>query len=251
MIKQWRVVHNICVVVSLLFFVQLAPAAGRFVTGIFTYDKRIEHGDFTWISIHHIVQMLLAIAAIVIIAKVFRLHFGFGVGDKQTGLTHVANFTIVALVYALIWRIVMQVLFHANISDQPLNFSNIAGHIGFQLFLSGPSEEILFRALPMTVLLCSFQESKVIIKIGELKFSHVNIIAAVIFTLAHVAWTINPFSLNASWMQLTLSMVLGLWYGIAYEESKSVIYPMAMHSIWNVVVVGASYIHRAFLLYSH
>jgi len=63
-----------------------------------------------------------------------------------------------------------------------------------------------------------------------------------------IGWTINPFSISASWIQLILSMILGLWYGIAYKESKSIIYPMAMHSIWNVVMVGARYIHLALLL---
>jgi len=131
--------------------------------------------------------------------------------------------------------------------DYPLNFGNIAGEFGFQLLLSGPSEEILFRALPITVLIYSFRESKTIIRIKWLEISLENIIAALFFTLVHVRWSLNPFSVSASWIQLTLSMVLGLWYGIAYKESKSIIYPMAMHSVWNVVVVGARYIHLALL----
>jgi membrane protease YdiL (CAAX protease family) len=31
--------------------------------------------------------------------------------------------------------------------------------------------------------------------------------------------------------------VLGLFYGVCYERSKSMFYPMAMHSISNVVAV--------------
>ena len=119
--------------------------------------------------------------------------------------------------------------------------------MGFVLLLSGPSEEILFRALPITLLVYSFRESKVI-RIKEFDISFENIIAALLFTFAHVNWSLNPFSVSASWVQLALSMVLGLWYGVAYQKSKSIIYPMAMHSIWNVVMVGARYIHLALLL---
>lgn len=245
--KRNGIFHNITIVLLLLLFLQLAPAVGRFIASIFTYDKRVEYGIFTWISIHHIVQMILAIIVIVIIAKVFRLNFGFGLGDIKIGMTHVANFTIVVLVYSLIRHVVIHLLGNISMPNYPLNFNTIAGHIGFQLFLSGPSEEILFRALPMTILLCSFGQSKVILRIKALEISLENMIAALFFTLAHIRFTLNPFSVNASWVQLILSFILGLWYGIAYTKSKSIIYPMAMHSIWNVVVVGARYIHLALL----
>ena len=40
--------------------------------------------------------------------------------------------------------------------DFPLNPKNVLGTLGFQLFLSGTSEEILYRALPVTVLVYVF-----------------------------------------------------------------------------------------------
>jgi len=246
--KQNGVFYNVIVILSLLIFQQSASAVGRFVANIFTHDQRAEYGIFTWISIHHITQMLLAIIVIVILAKVLKLDFGFSLGDRKVGMEHVVNLTIVVLVYALIWRIVVHLRGNVNVPDYPLNFSNIAGEFGFQLLLSGPSEEILFRALPIIVLVWSFRENKTVRKIRELEISLENLIAALFFTIAHISWTISPFSISASWIQMTLSMILGLWFGIAYKKSKSIIYPMAMHSIWNVVVVGAKYIHLAFLL---
>jgi len=244
--KHNTIFHNIATVLLLLIFQQSASAAGRFVANRFTYDKIDEYGIFAWISVHHIIQLLLAIIAIVIIAKVLKLNFEFGFGDRKIGMTHVANLTVVVLVYAFIWHLVAHLLGNVRMPDHPLNFTNIAGQLGFQLLLSGPSEEILFRALAIVLLAYSFRESKAI-KIGKLGISYENIIAASLFTLAHVSWSINPFSLSASWVQLILSMVLGIWYGIAYQQSKSIIYPILMHSIWNVVAVGARYIHLAFL----
>ena len=253
--KRNSIFHNITTAVLLFLFLKLAPAAGRFVANQFIFDAIDEYGRFTWIAIHHIVQMLLALFVIAITAKALKLDFGFGLGDKKTGVEFVKNFTVVAIVFALIWHLGAQVLGNVSMPNYPLNFTNIAGQLGFQLLLSGPSEEILFRALPITLLVYSFRESKIVcsfqenkvLKNEKLNISLENIIAALLFTLAHVSWSLNPFSISAGWVQLILSMVLGLWYGIAYQRSKSIIYPIAMHSIWNVVMVGARYIHLALL----
>jgi len=217
--------NNITTVLLLFLFLKLASAAGRFVANQFIFDAIDEYGRFAWVAIHHIVQMLLALFVI----------------------------AITALAFALIWHLGAQVLGNVGVPGYPLSFTNIAGQLGFQLLLTGPSEEILFRALPITLLLYSFRESKVVynfqqnmvLKNENLNISLENIIAAVLFTLAHVSWSLNPFSVSASGVQLTLSMILGLWYGVAYQKSKSIVYPMAMHSIWNVVMVVARYIHFA------
>jgi len=246
-IKRNSIFRNITTVLLLLLFLQFAPAAGRFVANRFTFDAIDAYGLFAWASVHHVVQMLLAIIAIVIIAKVLKLDFGFGLGDKKAGMGFVLDITKAALVFALIWHLGAQILGNFRTPDHPLNFTNIAGQLGFMLLLTGPSEEVLFRALPIIVLVWSFRESKSIIRIKELDISLENIIAALLFTLAHVHWSLNPFSISASWVQLILSMVLGLWYGVAYKKSKSILYPMAMHSIWNVIMVGARYIHLALL----
>ena len=244
--KRNDIVHTITMVLLLLLFQQAASGLGRFVANRFTYNRIDEHGLFAWVSIHHIVQMLLAIIVIIILAKVLKLDFGFHFGDKKAGIGFVADITKAALIFALIWHLGAQMLGNVSMPDYPLNFNNIAGQLGFQLLLSGPSEEILFRAFPITLFVYSFRESKVI-RIRELDISLENIIATLLFTLAHVRWTLNPFSVSVSWIQLALSMVLGLWYGVAYKKSKSIIYPMVMHSIWNVVMVGARYIHLALL----
>jgi len=253
--KRNSIFRNIIAILFLLLFQQLAPAAGRFIANQFIFDAIDEYGRFAWISVHHIVQMLLALFVIVTVAKALKLDFGFGLGDKKTGVEFVKNFTVTALAFALIWHLGAQVLGNVGTPNYPLNFNNIAGQLGFQLLLTGSSEEILFRALPITLLLYSFRESKVVysfqqnrvLKNEKLNISLENIIAVLLFTLAHVSWSLNPFSVSASWTQLMLSMVLGLWYGVAYQKSKSIVYPMAMHSIWNVVMVGARYIHFAIL----
>jgi membrane protease YdiL (CAAX protease family) len=101
--------------------------------------------------------------------------------------------------------------------------------------LSGPSEELIFRAFAMTML--SLVISK---RMMNGKVSYTNLIAAVIFGMAHMRFALSPFSVQFSSFQVILSIVLGLFYGDCYEKTKSMYYPMMMHSISNIVMVGIS-----------
>ena len=226
----------------LLVFQQFAAGTGRFVANLFAYDRIDPYNIFAWISVHHIVQMIIALAAVGILAKVKGFNFGFGLGNVKVGLEHTLYFSIGVLIYVIVNNAIAYFSGGFYAPDFPLNVTNVAGTLGFQLFLSGPSEEILFRALPITLLACSFKTSKSI-KIYKLEVSLETIIAAVLFAIAHIGWQINPFSITQINMhQLVLSIVFGAFYGIAYQKSKSIIYPMIMHSISNVVIVGAWYI---------
>lgn len=125
--------------------------------------------------------------------------------------------------------------------DYPLNAKNVLGTLGFQLLLSGPSEEVLFRALPIGVL-AFLNESNKERRFTKLNISLEVIIAAVLFSIAHIKWTVSPFSISMNILQLIYCFVLGIADGKAYQESGSVIYPMMMHSISNVITVGLGYI---------
>lgn len=97
-------------------------------------------------------------------------------------------------------------------SGQPLTYDftldqrNVLGTLGFQLLLSGTSEEILYRALPITVLVLS------------------------------------PFAADANISQLFYAFAIGSVQGMAYQESRSVLYPVLMHSVSNVLMVGVGYL---------
>ncbi|MDW7657260.1 MAG: CPBP family intramembrane glutamic endopeptidase [Bacillota bacterium] len=117
----------------------------------------------------------------------------------------------------------------------PLAAPNIIGHLGFQLFLSGPSEELIFRAFSMTLLSLMIRK-----RMMNGKVSYANLIAAVIFGMAHMCFSFSPFSVQFGSFQVILSIVLGIFYGDCYEKTKSMYYPMLMHSISNIVTVSIS-----------
>jgi membrane protease YdiL (CAAX protease family) len=68
------------------------------------------------------------------------------------------------------------------------------------------------------------------------------IIAAFLFSIAHIKWSLFPFTIEADYFQLFYAFAQGIIAGKAYQDSQSIIYPMLMHSFSNVLMVGAGYL---------
>lgn len=231
----------VAAVALILIFQQFASKVGNLVAGCFDYKAIDEYGIFAHVSVHHIVQLLIALLAISILAKKLKIDFGFGLGNKKTGTKYVLWFTAAVFGFTAITYAVRYFGNQIIQYDYPLNAKNVLGTLGFQLLLSGPSEEVLFRALPIGVL-AFLNESNKERRFTKLNISLEVIIAAVLFSIAHIKWTVSPFSISMNILQLIYCFVLGIADGKAYQESGSVIYPMMMHSISNVITVGLRYI---------
>lgn len=228
--------------VLILFIVQqLCSKIGIFIANQFSYHWIDPEGIFAWISVHHITQMFLAIVVIILVRRIKKIDFGFRIGNVAVGLKYTITFSVIIFIYVLIIYFVRYAFFTIMPYPYILNAKNIGGSMLFQILLSGPSEEILFRALPITVLVSIMGGSKKI-KVQKWHTSLEIIIAAALFSIAHINWSIAPFWINADYSQLLYALVLGLAYGKAYQESKSIIYPMAMHSISNFIYVGIGFI---------
>jgi hypothetical protein len=60
--------------------------------------------------------------------------------------------------------------------------------------------------------------------------------------IAHIKWSVSPFTVDASISQLIYAFAIGTVQGMAYQESRSVLYPILMHSVSNVLMVGTGYL---------
>jgi uncharacterized protein len=233
-----------------------APRLGGLVANLFDFSAIDPDGAFAWISVHHIVQALVILLIMAVISRQKDIRFGFGWGDRKVGLLYVRLFTIIFSVYALVSTVIIFLIGRFSVFPYPLTVRNIVGQMGFQLLLSGPSEELIFRAFAITMLALFVQGPRLggeqgIGKVSNKVFGGAltmpNLIAAVIFGLAHVGITLAPLSFSYNTFQLIYAVFLGLFYGVCYERSKSMIYPMIMHSLTNVVAVGIT-ILASFLL---
>jgi len=237
--KPDKLLHSIVVFIALFLVQVLVSKFGWFVADLFSYDSIDPDHLFARLSVHHIVQMLVALAVITVLSKLIKADFGLGIGDSRKGIRYFLIFTAVIAMIALIYHI----LAPAQVYDFPLTTNNVLGTLSFQLFLSGTSEEILYRALPVTVLVYIFGKN-IQIK-GDITLEVV--LASFLFTVAHIRWSLFPFSADFMLSQLFYAFAMGIVNGIVYQQSRSVIYPMLMHSISNVLMVGTGYLFAVLL----
>ncbi len=218
------------------------PRLSGAIADLFNYHAIDPDGSYAWISVHHIVQALFFIFMIAAINKFKPLDFGFGWGNIEVGKKYVLTFALIFGAGSLVNHIIAILASSFQPFQYPLTATNIFGQLGFQLFLSGPSEELIFRAFAITMLALAVKG-----RFLKGKISYANIIAAIIFGLAHVGFSFSPFAVNYSLFQVILSISLGIFYGDCFEKSGSMYYPMMMHSISNVIMVGITII-ATFLL---
>lgn len=229
----------------LLVFQRVASLAGGAVADLGDYSGPDPYGVFMWITVHHLVQFVAASLAVTLIARRTGLDFCLGGGNRWKGVKYTLMFCALMLGYALLSNGIGWLSGNIQPAPYPLSAANVAGTLGFQLLLSGPGEELLFRALPIVMLSACSELSNKQIGMGRASLSHPTIIAAVLFALAHIDISFGPFSISCSGFQLVYAFAQGLLYGKVFERTGSVIYPTIMHSMGNFIVVGVGYLAQA------
>lgn len=218
------------------------PRIGRLVANQFTTTGIDPDGAFLWMTIRHTVQALVILVLIFLLMKAKGISFGLGLGNRAVGIKSVKKFLLFFTIYTFFAFVTVIVLGGFEPFPYPLTARNILGHLGFQLFMSGPSEELIFRALAITMAGLVIPQ-----RILKNSISLANMYASVIFGIAHMAILFSPFSVSYSPFQVIYAMVLGIIYGDVYEKSKSFVYPMIMHSYTNVLMMGVTIILSFFL----
>ena len=90
------------------------------------------------------------------------------------------------------------------------------------------SEETLFRGFVMVVL---GQSWKGILNIGKLTIPVSGLLAALIFTYAHISYTIFPLKFYFNTGQLIAAFGLGIFYAIVFYKTKSLLGSVLCHNI--------------------
>jgi len=228
-------IFRICWTLFIAALLLGVPMVAGIIASTLDYSAVDPDGTFAWIIVHHLVQAIIFLVIIVGLRRITPLGFGLTRGNEQVGKQYVRRFTLVFSLCTIVSLAIMLLTKSFQPFHHPLTARNIIGYLGFQLFLSGPSEELIFRAFAMTMLGLVLRG-----RILSGKVSVVNIAAAVIFGLAHVSFSFAPFQVSYSPMQVLFCIGLGILDGDCYEKSGSVVYPMLMHSISNVITVSAT-----------
>lgn len=239
-----KIIRGLCALIILFAFQILAGKLGWAAADLFSYETIDPNNLFARLSVHHLTQMLIALATILMINAVIRVDFGFHLGDRKVGARWFLIFTGAIAISALAYHVLMYGIGQPIDYDYPLTKWNIIGNLGFQLFLSGPSEEVLYRALPVTLLVVAFGKNINVSKNVTLEV----VLTSLLFTAAHIKWTISPFSISElNLFGLVYAFAMGILNGFVYQKSRSVLYPILMHSISNVLMVGTGYLFAILL----
>jgi len=236
--RQRKILLYILMILLLLIYQELVGKVGRIVADLIPYERFDPFNAFAWVSVHHITEMVITLVVIMILSKILTVDFALGFGDRKKGIKYVVVFTVIFTGITIVCHILMQIYNMLPVYNYPLDTANILGTLGFQLFLSGPAEEILYRALPITMLVFMLGKNTKVKRNITLEI----IIASFLFAIAHAKWSLFPFSFEANYFQLFYAFVLGNIMGKVYHETHSIVYPMLIHSISNVLMVGTGYL---------
>lgn len=236
-----RVVFGPISFILLLCMQVLLGKGGHAIAGMIPYQNMDAFDSFAEISIHHVFQLILAMSIALVLGKRLGLDFSFHLGDTKKGMWYLTVFTGVFVLISVAQHTLMAMSNQLPVYAFPLNERYVLGTLGFQLLLSGPAEEVVFRALLITLLQYSFGQS-VVIK-GHLTLEVM--LASALFALAHANWSLVPYRFESNYYQMMYAFVLGTIQGIVYQRSKSILYPILMHSFSNVLMIGGGYVFVA------
>ena len=226
------------VFLALFLAQEFVGKAASAVADAFSYETVDPDGTFAWQSVHHLFYLAVGLVLVLLLRRLMRLDFGFHTGERKIGWRFTAWFTAGMTAVSLLYHFSLLLRAQPVTYDFPLSARNVVGTLGFQLLLSGPAEEILYRAIPITLLLSVFKRS-VPVKWG---ITLEVILTSVLFALAHVKWSFSPFAIEAGFQQLIYAFAIGTVQGVAYQKSRSILYPVLMHSASNVLMVGLGYL---------
>lgn len=238
-------VRDLIIVLALAYIIPLASSRSADAT-IGAFAGLDPDGVFAWSFLHHIVQTLLTILVIMILAAIWRrpaAEWGLNLNKRDWSLTMFWRFCLGCTLYALVsaWML-MSASGPASAVNHPMTARNVTGNLLFMFTMPGISEELLFRALIMTILARSWRGT---VQFPGFQVSSAGLMAAIVFSLAHIGFTVFPLKITyMDPMQLGVALGLGVFYAVMYDHTKSLLGPVLVHNASDGLLAAVSYLLR-------
>lgn len=215
-------------IVATLLVLAIPYLSSVFADLVYPRIKKFDPDEtYVWVSAHHIAQLLLTLAIMVWLWRGSLKNWGFNLKNMKLSLIFILGFLLFFGSYKF-----FQIRTLAPIDyPYPLTATNIWGVQGFQYLLSGAGEEPLFRGLIMTYLATGW--SKVYKPFG-IEFPQTILIATALFMVAHLNIDFLNFSISGfDASQQMKSLQLGIFYGLMFHHTKSLLAPIVVHGLSN------------------
>lgn len=203
---------------------------------------------FSVLCIHHVVQAAIAILLLLAYARLRNISL-IGFGIKTEGFSNSLKYVVIFLISWAFIQIAASIIlvkaFNQSISFPfSINVINLLGYLSFQLFLSGPSEELLFRVIVIGVL---SDLLKKLFERAKLNFYLISV-STLIFIFDHINFKLIPFSItHLNILQLLTVLIPGSFLGWLFIRYKNYWSVALAHSSLNVVIVLSSLVLKNLL----
>lgn len=188
--------------------------------------------------IHHLYQGIIVLGIIILITKISQLPFDrfyivkkLPIKSVKTIFIFIAIWTVIQFIFELIYIYIWKLPFP---SPYPISAEYVIPDLLFQLFFTGPSEELVFRSLAFSVLLMFLSSA---IKRKNIATILAIVSSDLIFMFDHINFSLNPFQvLYFNPYQMLTCSIFGTFYALLLLKYKSVIPAMIAHSLLNVSI---------------
>lgn len=192
-------------------------------------------GAFIWPVVHHSIQLTLTLFCALLLSIGFR-ELGFNINKREKSVALLKSFLAYFTAFIVLGHLILFWTSPAPQWTSPLTTGNIVGELAFKALLSGTAEEPLFRGLVMMILYRSIPGTR---RYFGIKLSHAGTVATLLFTVAHIG--LDPFTLQVTWIspiQLIQAFVLGVFYAVAFDQTKSLLTPILAHNYANLFLTS-------------
>lgn len=231
--RSWLIyLFAITVVVGCYYLIKWIIAAVSISPRLGLPDDMLQPGSWIYAVEHHLIQGLLAVVAILVASRGRFDEWGFTLRNRRESLTILKKFSYYYLGYFVGISFVIQFIAYPGPPfDHSFTLVQIIGFLLYGFLLTGLVEEILFRGFIHTFL------SRYIPEVWHWRTIEMPVagaITAIIFTVAHIGFTLYPFEIwHFHPLQLLQAFILGLFYSWAYHRTQSLLAPILAHNLSN------------------
>lgn len=229
---------TITVVAVVLFTMLLLPYLGAWVADRFTpHFKDLDPGgEFVWSILRHGTVGLLIFLIMASWPSISMPDWGFRRGRYQMGVKWVSSFAAIwFFVYLAIY------IYYVFNDTQPSTYYNVrdlrnfAGEFFFRAFVAGISEELFFRSFPIVMLLAVWKQK---VKIFNYSIRRVTLLSAIIYAIAQIGVDFSTMEIyHFDPLQIPMAFGLGLLFAVTFERTRSILYPVLMHTFSDIIPV--------------
>ncbi|MCL2320933.1 MAG: CPBP family intramembrane metalloprotease [Oscillospiraceae bacterium] len=243
------IAKKLMMVLLILIVTQITFQIGVYVA-YFVRDNYFAGDDYVFNSVFKLIYLITILIALFVATRFVKSDWGFSLENLKLKKKSF-------IILLICWFLLFVLLLVANYISPDSQYTGLKWYqaiLGFiyLTFGAGITEEILFRALAITLLYGMFgsliykykftSNDMVISKKKKVEnpkkyewvfsISIATIISAVIFSLQHISYRIYPFVIfRLNWSQVVFALIFGLIAGIIFEKTKSVYHVIVIHCI--------------------